>query len=122
MMRYVVPAEDTELHITFYGGDNFAVSQSEGNVYLYIEEIDKDDPERTSTEGPEHAIFKLFDSGEPVDGTYIGTVGEGRSAKHMYWVNVMESDRYEQPRGDLRVSGDVPKVQTSGSSDAGSHP
>lgn len=120
-MRYVVPAGDTELHITFYGGNNFAVSQSEGNVYLYIEEIDKDDPERTSDDGPENAIFKLFDSGEPVDGTYIGTVGEGRSAKHMYWVNVMESDRYEQSRGHLRVSDDVPEVQDSGSGDAGSH-
>lgn len=117
-MRYVVPAGDTELMITFRGGDSFFVSQSpEGNVYLFIEE--NDDEEEDPLNQLEHAHFKLFESGEAIErGVYIGSVGDGKNHRHMYWVNAYEGVRDDPTAGHVRVSVEVPEVQASGSSDA----
>lgn len=113
-----MPAGDTELEIDFYGGNNFFVSQSpEGNIYIYVEEIDESDPDRVPSDGLEHAIIRVFESGEAVDGTYLGSVDAGKNAKHVYWVNVWEANQYE--RRDLRGSDDVSEVSTSGGSDIG---
>lgn len=115
MMRYVVPAGESVLEITFRGGDSFFVSQSaEGNIYLHIEENDEPDNKL------EHGIFKIYESGEAVEGgAYIGSVSDGKVARHVYWVNVWESSKYEPFRGQLRESDDVSEVPTAGSREAG---
>lgn len=118
MMRYVMPAGDTELEIDFFGGDNvFVTSSPEGNIYIYVEEIDEFDPNRMPSDGPEHAIIRVFESGEAVDGAYLGSIADGKNAKHVYWVNVWEAEKYATVRGDVRGSNDVPEVQASGGSD-----
>lgn len=111
MMRYVMPAGDTELEITFRGGDNFHVTgSSEANIYIYIEEADD---ELSTTE---YATFKAFETGEAVEGTYLGSVSIGKNAKHIYWVNMMESDKYDAAR-NIRESVHMPEVSVSGGSD-----
>lgn len=115
-----MPAGDTELEVSFYGGDNFFVSHSpEGNIYIYVEEIDESDPDRMPSDGLEYAIFKVFESGEAVEGSYLGSVLEGKSAKHLYWVNAYEGVKYDAARGQLRQPVHLPEVSDSGSSDIG---
>ena len=77
-----MPAGDTELEIIFRGGDNFYVTPSpEGSLYIYVEE---DDDESLPLD---YATMRIFETGENVEGYYLGTVLEGKSAKHVYWVN-----------------------------------
>jgi len=80
----------------------------DGNLYIYLEEDDEEEPEL--------ATFKLFETGEAVSGAYIGTVGDGRAVKHLYWVNVYEGVKYDTARY-VRVTDDVSEVRTSGGSD-----
>lgn len=120
MMRYVMPAGDTELEIDFFGGDNFFVSQSaEGNIYIYVEEIDESDPNRMPSDGLEHAVIRVFESGEAVDGTYLGSVDSGKNAKHVYWTNIWEAKKYDAARGVVRDSDPMPEVPDSGGSTSG---
>ena len=114
-----MPAGDTELELSFSGGDNFFVSMSpEGNIYLYIE-VDVDDTLYGINEGAEHAMFRSFETGEAVDGCYVGSVSDGRVAKHIYWTNFMESDRYDATRRDIRNAESMPEVPASGGSNTG---
>lgn len=110
-MRYVIPNGDTELNISFRGGDSFYVSQSsEGTIYLYIEEIDNE------YAALENAKIRVFETGETIEGYYIGTLAEGKNAKHVYWVNYEESSWNDNSRL-IRDTDEMPEVSDAGGSD-----
>jgi len=112
MMRYVLPVGDLELEIPVRGGDNLHLSNApDGHIYLYIEEDDD--------LAPETAIFRMFETGEAVDGYYVGTLDRGKIARHLYWVNAYEGARYAAFRGDVRGSDEVPEMHELRSSDVG---
>lgn len=113
-MRYVMAAEDLELEVEVRPADSWYISTSPDghSIYIYLEEDDNEEPEL--------AIFKWFETGEAVDGAYLGTIGEGKATKHLYWVNVYEGAKYDDARGDLRESDDVPQVPDFWSGSAGS--
>lgn len=113
-----MPAGDNTLEISFSGGDSFFVTSSpEGNLYLYVEATMDEDlaPEQEV----EHAFFRLFETGEAVDGIYIGSVSDGRSAKHLYWTNALEGARYAAVSGHVRSEDVLPEVRNAGRSEPG---
>lgn len=111
-MRYVLPAGEPELSVPIRGGDNFHLSNApDGHVYLYIEEDDE--------QPAETAIFRIFETGEAVDGCYVGPLGSGKTARHVYWVNVYEGAKYADVRGDVRGPSNVSEVHTAGGSGIG---
>lgn len=112
MMRYVMPVEDTELVINVRGGDNWYLIENDRNIYLYMEEDDEAEPEL--------AIFKLFETGESVDGAYVGTLQhrQANTVLHLYWTNVYEGVKYDSTR-NVRGSDVVPEVHDAGGSEPG---
>jgi len=104
-----MPADDTELIITIRGGDHWYVIENDRNIYLYLEEDDEAEPET--------AVFKLFETGEAVDGAYVGTIQHrlANTVLHLYWVNVYEGVKYE--RRDVRVTDVLSEVRDAGGSD-----
>lgn len=106
-----MPAGDTELELHIRPADNWHLHVNpDGNLYIYLEEDDEEEPEL--------ALFKFFETGEAVDGVYIGTVGDGRAVKHLYWVNVYGGNRYDAARL-LRSTEHVPEVSDARRSELG---
>lgn len=106
-MRYVMPVADTELTISIRGANNVHLCEADRNIYIFVEEDD--------TEPAEWAILRFFDTGAAIEGRYLGTLGNGKAARHLYWVNAYEGAKYDPTSGHLRVSDEMPEVQTAGS-------
>lgn len=112
MMRYVIPSGDTELVLTAMGCNHPVLSGSPGsNIFLFFEENDELTPETIH--------FKLYETGEAVEGSYIGTITDGKVAKHLYWANYFEGFEDDSTDRHVRVSDEVPEVQASGSDSVG---
>lgn len=118
-----MPVEDNELVINVRGGDNWFITENDRNIYLYLEEDDEVESEL--------ATFKLFETGEAVEGAYIGTVlhRNAGTVLHLYWENVYSIGKYREgvlyqehsdgmmnERRQLRKSDDVSEVPASGGS------
>lgn len=110
-----MPAGDTELIVGVRGGNQWHLAESaEGSIYLYLEEDDEQEQET--------AIFRIFESGEAVDGAYVGTLTSGRTARHMYLVNAYavypEEVEHDAAR-NVRESDVLPEMRSSGGSEPG---
>lgn len=104
MMRYVVPAGDTELEIVSMGFNNPVLSGAPGEtIYIFVEENDELEPESIQ--------LKFFETGEAVQGCYMGTVTDGKNGKHLYWANYYEGF---EDGGLVRGEDDVSEVQVGG--------
>lgn len=115
MMRFVMPKGDTELIVGVRGGNQWHLAESnEGSIYLYLEEDDELNQET--------AIFRVFESGEAVDGAYVGTLTSGRTARHVYQVNAYsvypEEVEYDAAR-DVRESDVLSEVRDAGGNHTG---
>lgn len=111
MKRYVMPTGDIELELTLQGFSYPLVSgEPDGNLYLFVEEDEDLYPKPYS--------FKLFETGEAVDGIYVGTVSDGKNAKHLYWTNAPTYKEFDDGVGsdDVRRESEVSEVSDAGSS------
>lgn len=110
MMRYVMPAGDTEIIVTAMGCNYPALSGTpDTNIYIFFEENDE--------MATEEIVFHLYETGEAVDGLYVGTISDGKNAKHLYWANYFEGfeEASERPR-NVRITSDVSEVSDAGGS------
>lgn len=108
-----MPAGDTELIVPVQGGNQWYLAESpEGIIHIYLEEDDELPPET--------AIFRVFETGQAVDGAYVGTL-IGKVARHVYQVNAWavypEEVEYDAADGFVRSTDDVSEVRDARRSD-----
>lgn len=110
MMRYILPAGDnSELIVPLRNPNYTFLYEYERNVYVCIEEDDE--------ALPELATLRLFETGEAVEGEYIGTLVNGKRARHLYWVNAYDFKQKQHDAMMARVAEDFLNLALSNKDD-----